>query len=194
MKNILNTTILFSFISMPLVARDGLDFTAVSYTIPLIPHRVDYRTYLEDNIFPTTCSILELDFNRDGWKLGISLIRVFQMGLWNPPSWAGFMLPIVIEKESCLLKDFDAYLHIELPIIGVYANRRGDNINMDNAIFLSTGIRRKIFWTRGGIGMRIMYLLSPSPYKDYLSGKWWFSIDLTYDIGVFKILLEEENR
>ncbi len=166
----------------------GFEFTLVSSGLPLIPFEGAYQIYWDDNLFHATCSILELTTNIRNWKLGMSVLRRFEMGLWHDAPFKGFLFPLVIERRFGSLENFDIYVHVELPIVGIYENRKGQS--MDNAIFFSTGIRKKIFWTRAGIGTRIMYLLSPCTQKDYLFGRLWVSIDLTYDIGIFKIYKE----
>jgi len=163
----------------------GLDFSLLSGGFPLIPFEGTYEIYREDNLFHATCSILELGLHIQDWKFGTSVLRRFEMGLWYDVPFKGFLFPLVIEREFPSLKNYGLYIHLELPVIGIYLESRGGN--MDNAILFLTGIRRKIFWTRIGIGARLVYLLSSSTEKDWHSGRWWLSIDLTYDIGVFNI-------
>jgi len=163
----------------------GFEFTLVSSGLPVIPFEGTCQVYWDDNLFHATCSILEWATNLRDWKLGMSVLRRFEMGLWYDVPFKGFLFPLVIERRFRSFKNFDIYIHVELPIVGIYENRKGQS--MDNAIFFSTGIRKKFFWTRAGIGTRVMYLLFPSTQKDYLHGRWWISIDLTYDIGIFKI-------
>jgi len=184
-----NICIILLFLLLPDVILAKIEpcfeFTLVSSGLPLIPFEGAYQIYWDDNLFHATCSILELTTNIRNWKLGMSVLRRFEMGLWHDAPFKGFLFPLVIERRFGSLENFDIYVHVELPVVGIYENRKGQS--MDNAIFFSTGIRKKIFWTRAGIGTRIMYLLSPCTQKDYLFGRLWVSIDLTYDIGIFKI-------
>ena len=130
------------FLLMPLFLgaeeKAGLNFTLVSLGVLLIPYKWNYHTYEEDNVFPFACSLLELSVNVWNCRTGISLLRKFQMGLWNPSSSAGFVGPVIIEKEYQMLKNLEVYTHLELPVIGIYLNKK-KKVNNDNAVFYQQG-------------------------------------------------------